>query len=41
VIAADVRVTLSKGHDPGTAMPKLPMTVAERDALVQYLVGLK
>jgi cytochrome c1 len=26
---------------PGTLMPKTPMTQSERDALVQYLVGLK
>lgn len=26
---------------PGTTMPRIPMTVAERDALVQYLTGLK
>lgn len=26
---------------PGTTMPKLPLSSAERDALVQYLAGLK
>lgn len=26
---------------PGTTMPRLPLTPAERDALVEYMVGLK
>lgn len=30
-----------QAQKPGTAMPRIPMSQAERDALVQYLISLK